>query len=228
MRRGIDGGSCQDFSFDAGNRKLLEGVSLTFFSSEFVGLMGPSGSGKTTLMNLLNGYLFPSRGKVTLNGYDLHSHYADYGSLIGYVPQDDIMHNELTVDQALSFTARLRMPSNTTDEEIQERVTKVLKQLQIEGTRHVGASARRSVKASAAANRKCVNLAMELLTDPAVLFLDEPTSGLSSEDAFVVMTLLRRLADIGKGILLTVHQPGREAFRLMDLLVIVVRDAQRP
>ncbi|MBA4015600.1 MAG: hypothetical protein C0483_00280 [Pirellula sp.] len=213
----------RDISFDAGNRKLLEGVSLTFFSSEFVGLMGPSGSGKTTLMNLLNGYLFPARGKVTLNGYDLHAHYADYGSLIGYVPQDDIMHNELTVDQALSFTARLRMPADTTDEEIRKRVTGVLKQLQIEGTRYVriGSPERKGISGG---QRKRVNLAMELLTDPAVLFLDEPTSGLSSEDAFVVMTLLRRLADIGKGILLTVHQPGREAFRLMDLLAIVARD----
>lgn len=210
-------------AFDAGSRRLLSSVSLTMYSGEFVGLMGPSGSGKTTLMNLLNGYLHTPEGTVLFNGRDLHAQYAQISGLIGYVPQDDIMHRELTVEQALQYTARLRLPATTTDVEIEHRITHVLKQLQIEGTRHtrIGSPERKGISGG---QRKRVNLAMELLTDPAILFLDEPTSGLSSQDALVVMTLLRRLTDLGKCILLTVHQPSREAFRLMDLLAIVSRD----
>jgi ABC-type multidrug transport system ATPase subunit len=216
---------CRNVSIDVPGRRLLENVSLTIYPSEFVGLMGPSGAGKTTLMNTLNGYCPPAAGMVLINGQDLYANYAQFSSVLGYVPQDDIMHRELTVRQALRYTAELRLPPETSSQEIEARIAKVLAQLQLESTVNtlIGSPERKGISGG---QRKRVNLAMELLTDPAVLFLDEPTSGLSSEDALMVMTLLRQLADSGKSILLTVHQPSLEAYRLLDNLVIVSRDPQ--
>jgi ABC-type multidrug transport system ATPase subunit len=215
----------RQLAFDATNRRLLEGISLSLFSTDFTGLMGPSGAGKTTLMNLINGYLPPSQGQVLINGRDLYSEYFNCSGLLGYVPQDDIMHRDLTVRQALRFTGRLRLPPDTTAGEIEERITQVVGRLQIESTLDVriGSPERKGISGG---QRKRVNLAMELLTDPSVLFLDEPTSGLSSEDTLTVMKLLRGLADSGKCILLTLHQPSLEAFRLMTHLIVVSRDVQ--
>jgi len=209
---------------DVPGRRLLENVSLTIYPSEFVGLMGPSGAGKTTLMNAMNGYTPPTHGSVLFNGQDLYSDYAQFSGLLGYVPQDDIMHRELTVGQALYYTARMRLPQDMSDQEINDRIRKILKQLGLEATVNtlIGSPERKGISGG---QRKRVNLAMELLTDPPVLFLDEPTSGLSSEDALMVMKLLRELADSGKSILLTIHQPSLEAYRLMDNLVIVSKDA---
>ena len=213
----------QEISIDAGGRRLLAGVSLTLVPSELVGLMGPSGAGKTTLMTALNGYLPPSGGRVLFNGQDLYESFDHFRLGIGYVPQDDILHGELTVGEALSFTARLRLPGDTSSSEITQRVDRVLNELGIAHIRDsvIGTSMRKIVSGG---ERKRVNVAMELLNDPPVLFLDEPTSGLSSEDALAVMQCLRDLARQGRTILLTIHQPSREVFRLMDNLAVVSRD----
>jgi ABC-type multidrug transport system ATPase subunit/pSer/pThr/pTyr-binding forkhead associated (FHA) protein/ABC-type multidrug transport system permease subunit len=207
----------------AGRRRLIEDVSLTIFPSEFVGLMGPSGAGKTTLMLALNGYTPPAGGAVLLNGQDLYRHYDQFRSALGYVPQEDVMHRDLTVGQALYYTARLRLPPDFTRADIRKRIRDVLGQLGLTGTEDVliGSAERKGISGG---QRRRVNLAMELLTDPLVLFLDEPTSGLSSEDALTVMKVLRLLADAGKTILLTIHQPSLEVFRLMDNLVLVGKD----
>jgi ABC-type multidrug transport system ATPase subunit len=208
-------------------RRLIDEVSLTLYPSELVGLMGPSGAGKTTLLSALNGYLRPTRGAVFFNGQDLYASYDRFRAHLGYVPQDDIMHNNLTVRQALTFTARLRLPTDTRPAEIAQRVEGVLEQLQLTDAADVliGSAERKGISGG---QRKRVNLAMELLTDPFVLFLDEPTSGLSSEDALTVMRLLRKLADDGKTILLTIHQPSRGVFRLMDSLVLVAKEPRTP
>jgi len=213
----------RNLSVDVPGKRLLDNVSLTIYPSEFVGLMGPSGAGKTTLMNALNGYTRPSAGEVLLNGQNLYASYAQFATYLGYVPQDDIIHRDLTVGQALYYTARLRLPSDFKKVEVDERITQVLKQLGLEAVRNVliGSPEKKGISGG---QRKRVNLAMELLTDPLVLFLDEPTSGLSSEDALMVMKVLRSLADAGKTILLTIHQPSLEAFRLMDNLVLVSKD----
>jgi ABC-type multidrug transport system ATPase subunit len=204
-------------------RRLLDGISLTIYPSEFVGLMGPSGAGKSTLMKTLNGYQRPSEGVVLLNGVDLYANYESYRGHVGYVPQDDIIHRDLTVGQALRYTARMRLPSDYKGRDIDRRIRTVLEELGLAGTEGVlvGSPERGGVSGG---QRKRVNLAMELLTDPSVLFLDEPTSGLSSEDTLMVMRLLRKLADSGKTILLTIHQPGPDAFRLLDNLAVVARD----
>lgn len=215
----------QNVAISAGGRLLLEKVSLTLVPSELVGLMGPSGAGKTTLMTTLNGYQPPSAGRVLFNGQDLYASFDRFRLGIGYVPQDDILHGELTVGEALYFTARLRLPGDTSDREIQHRIDRVLGQLGIAHIRDslIGTPTRKVVSGG---ERKRVNVAMELLNDPAVLFLDEPTSGLSSEDALAVMQSLRELAREGRTILLTIHQPSREVFRLMDNLAVVGRDVK--
>jgi len=215
----------RDLAIDAGGRRLLEGVSLTLVPSELVGLMGPSGAGKTTLMTALNGYLPPIGGRVLFNGQDLYASFDHFRLGIGYVPQDDILHGELTVAEALYFTARLRLPGDTGDGEIRQRIDRVLTQLGIAHIRDslIGTPTHKVVSGG---ERKRVNVAMELLNDPPVLFLDEPTSGLSSEDALSVMQCLRELAREGRTILLTIHQPSREVFRLMDNLAVVARDVK--
>jgi ABC-type multidrug transport system ATPase subunit/pSer/pThr/pTyr-binding forkhead associated (FHA) protein len=214
-------------SVKAAGRPLIEDVSLTIYPSEFVGLMGPSGAGKTTLMNALNGYTPPSSGAVLLNGQDLYEHYDQFRTCLGYVPQDDVMHRDLTVGQALFYSARLRLPADYSTADVYDRINTVLRQLGLEGTEDVliGSAEKKGISGG---QRRRVNLAMELLTDPLVLFLDEPTSGLSSEDALTVMKVLRNLADAGKTILLTIHQPSLEVFRLLDNLVLMARDRGSP
>lgn len=212
---------------DFPGKRLLEGVSVAIRGGELVGLMGPSGAGKTTLMLAMNGYNPPAGGRVLFGGRDLYTHYDLFRLHIGYVPQDDIMHGDLTVKEALFYCARLRLPSDTRTEEIEARIAEVLEQLGLQGTEDVliGSASKKGISGG---QRKRVNLAMELLTDPAVLFLDEPTSGLSSEDALTVMKVPRELADRGKTVLLTIHQPSRDVFRLMDHLLLLAKDAGSP
>ncbi|MFU8802609.1 MAG: FHA domain-containing protein [Bradymonadaceae bacterium] len=195
--------------------RILDGVSFTVYPTEFVGLLGPSGAGKTTLLMALIGYLRPTFGRTLLNGDELITHYDRYRGAIGYVPQEDIIHGQLTVYEALYYTAKLRLPPDTTDEEIDRRINKVLIDLEIEQTRNVqiGSPEKKGISGG---QRKRVNLALELLTEPSLLCLDEPTSGLASEDALNVMRLLRKLADGGRTILLTIHQPSLQVYRLLD------------
>jgi ABC transport system ATP-binding/permease protein len=213
----------RNVTFKAANRTLIEGVSFTALGGEFVGLMGPSGAGKTTLMNTLNGYTLPSAGRVLINGHDLYQQYDQFRHCLGYVPQEDVMHRDLTVGQALFYSARLRLPEDYTTDDIRQRVTAVLDQLGLAGTENVliGSAEKKGISGG---QRKRVNLAMELLTDPLILFLDEPTSGLSSEDALLVMKVLKGLADQGKVIILTIHQPSLEVYQHLDHLLVVAKD----
>jgi ABC-type multidrug transport system ATPase subunit/pSer/pThr/pTyr-binding forkhead associated (FHA) protein len=208
---------------EASGRRLLEGVSLVVQPGEMVAIMGPSGAGKSTLLSVLNGQTVPAAGRLVIGGLDLHSHYDLFRGRIGYVPQDDILHADLTVWQALWYAARLRLPRDTTDTEIETRIHAVIHQLGLDGTEktRVGDQRKRGVSGG---QRKRVNLAMELLTDPPILVLDEPTSGLSSVDALSVIELLRKLADSGKTILVTIHQPSLEAFENFDAVAVIARD----
>ena len=207
----------------AGECCLIDDVSFTIQPGELCGLMGPSGAGKSTLMNVLNGYTRPARGQVLINGVDLYEHFDSFRGQIGFVPQDDIIHPDLTVNEALFYSARLRLPDDVDDAEIQRRIDHILAQLGLSGAGDVliGSPTRKGISGG---QRKRVNLAMELLTDPAILFLDEPTSGLSSEDTLIVLQVLRELARYGKTILLTIHQPSLEAFRQLDLIAIMAKD----
>jgi len=207
-------------------KKILDNISLTIFPSEFVGLMGPAGAGKTTLMLAMNGYLPPSKGFSKINGISLYGNYDIFRGNIGYVPQDDIMHSELTVYEALYYTSRLRLPSDTSKKEIKELIEQNLTNLGlIDQTRHldirnviIGSSEKKGISGG---QRKRVNLAMELLTAPSILFLDEPTSGLSSNDTIIVMDVLKELSEKGKTIILTIHQPSLEVYKKMDNIIVV-------
>ncbi|QDV32585.1 FHA domain-containing protein [Tautonia plasticadhaerens] len=209
---------------DLGRSTVIDGVSMRLGPSALVGLMGPSGSGKTTLLRALVGDTRPSRGAVLYNGVDVHEHDGGARRGIGYVPQDDVVHRELTVGQALRFSGRLRMPGGANGPEVERRVRSVLGRLGLSDTERVPIGPAEGGGISGG-QRKRVNLAIELLADPAALMLDEPTSGLSSEDALMVMRLLRRLADEGRTVFLTIHQPGLDAFRLLDDLAVIARDA---
>lgn len=203
------------------HRRLLDPVSMTVFPSELIALMGPAGAGKTTLLKALNGYTPPDEGQVLFNGEDLYANREQFRLQVGYVPQDDILHSQLTVREALYYTAKLR--TDLRDHEIEARIEQVLRDLNIEdiGNRLIGSPERKVISGG---QRKRVNIAMELLSDPSVLFLDEPTSGLSSYDAYQVMSLLRRLADTGKTIICTIHQPSIDIFKQFDSLLMVARD----
>ncbi len=209
---------------DGAGQRLLEGVSLVVQPGELVAIMGSSGAGKTVLLSVLNGQVAPSVGRVLISGHDLYQYYDLFRGKIGHVPQDDILHADLTVWQALWYAARLRLPKDMGDEEIANRINKVLSQLGLDGTENtrIGDQRKRGISGG---QRKRVNLAMELLTDPPILVLDEPTSGLSSTDAMSVIELLRSLADSGKTILVAIHQPSLEVFQKFDAVAVVARDA---
>jgi len=206
-----------------GSELLLEDVRFTVFPSEIVALMGPSGAGKTTLLKALNGYTIPASGEVLFNGHSLYAAFDSYRLELGYVPQDDIIHPLLTVREALYFTAKLR--TDLREDEIGMRIDQVLETLDISGIQDklIGSPERKVISGG---QRKRVNIAMELLCDPTVLFLDEPTSGLASSDSLKVIQHLHLLAQSGKTVLLTIHQPSTTIFRLFDDLILISRDSR--
>jgi len=202
-------------------KRLLDSVSLTVFPSELVALMGPAGAGKTTLLKALNGYTKPVQGNVLFNGYSLYDYYDRFRQQMGYVPQDDIVHPQLTVRQALYFSARLR--TDLSPAEITARTVKVLQDLGIPDKIDtvIGSPEKKTLSGG---QRKRVNIALELITDTPLLFLDEPTSGLSSYDAESVVDLLKELSKTGKTVVTTIHQPSVKVYKQFDDLIMVSRD----
>jgi len=202
-------------------KTLIDNISLTIYPSEMVGIMGLSGAGKTTLLNILSGYNRPTEGEVYINGRDLYRNYKSIKNFIGYVPQDDIIHPELTVYEALFYSSKLRLSSDLNDEEINNRIDDVLKELGIYSTKDVLIGSPDTAKGISGGQRKRVNIAMELLSNPEIIFLDEPTSGLSSVDTRVVMNKLKELSNSGKTVILTIHQPSLTNYKLMDIITIL-------
>lgn len=207
------------FDVRGGTIRLLRDVSLTIQPGEFVALMGPAGAGKTTLMENINGNMTPSEGRVLVNGLDLHRHFDAMRGHIGYVPQDDIVHRNLTVYEACYYTAKMRM-KGISEKELHDRVVQVLTELDIvhRANTIIGGPEARVLSGG---QRKRVNLAMELVTDPAILFLDEPTSGLSSSDAKSVMQVLKGLSEKGRTIIITIHQPAKDVYEMMDNALVL-------
>jgi ABC-type multidrug transport system ATPase subunit/predicted component of type VI protein secretion system len=202
--------------------RLVEPVSLTVFPSELVAVMGGSGAGKTTLLKALNGYTRPAEGRVLFNGADLYRFYDRFRQQMGYVPQDDIVHPQLTVGEALYFSARLR--TDLSESEIHARVHKVLADLRIEDTfnKKIGSAEN---KVLSGGQRKRVNIGLELINDTPVLFLDEPTSGLSSYDSESLVELLKELSRQGKTVITTIHQPSQKIYKQFDNLIMLNKDA---
>ena len=191
---------------------LLDNISFKALPGDMIALMGPSGAGKTTLLLALNGYQAPTTGLVRINGEDLYSIYDTLRGSIGYVPQDDLVHPELTVTEAVRYSAKFRLPPDTTAAEIAARVEQTLKDLGLETVAHLEIGAPEK-KILSGGQRKRVNIALELVTDPVILYLDEPTSGLASDDAAGLINLLHDLTKAtGKTIIMTIHQPAKDEF----------------
>lgn len=208
-----------EYIFKGGNVGLQK-LDLQEESGNLVGIMGASGAGKSTLLNVLNGYYKPTNGKVLINGIDLHNDSEGaLDGLIGFVPQDDLLIKELTVYQNLYYNAKLCF-DNLTDSEIAEKVDRVLQSLGLYERKHniVGDELRKEISGG---QRKRLNIALELIREPAILFLDEPTSGLSSKDSENIMDLLKELALKGKLVFVVIHQPSSDIFKTFDKLLIL-------
>jgi ABC transport system ATP-binding/permease protein len=180
-------------------KQLLNDISLTARPGTLTAVIGGSGAGKSTLARLIAGYTTPSSGSVTFEGHDIHAEYASLRSRIGMVPQDDVVHRQLTVNQALRYAAELRLPPDTGKADRTKVVSQVLEELDM--TKH----AHTRVDKLSGGQRKRASVALELLTGPSLLMLDEPTSGLDPALDLQVMTMLRQLADAGRVVLVVTH-----------------------
>ena len=192
----------------------MHNLNFTLHSGELLAIMGGSGTGKTTLLSILNGSLIPQEGHITINGHDISEPKAK--DLIGFVPQDDLLIEELTVYQNLYYTAKLCFAS-LSEEEISQRVIKTLKDLGLDSSKDlkVGSAINKYISGG---QRKRLNIALELIREPAVLFLDEPTSGLSSADTEKVINLLKEQTYKGKLVVVNIHQPSSDVYKLFDRL----------
>jgi ABC-type multidrug transport system ATPase subunit/pSer/pThr/pTyr-binding forkhead associated (FHA) protein/ABC-type multidrug transport system permease subunit len=200
---------------------LLDHVSFKAMPGDMIALMGPSGAGKTTLLMTLNGYLPPTSGQVRINGEDLYAIYDALRGSIGYVPQDDIVHPELTVFEAVKYSARFRLPPDYSEAEIDARVEQTLKDLGLDSLKNLEIG-KPEKKVLSGGQRKRVNIALELVTDPVILFLDEPTSGLAADDTTALITLLAELTKkTGKTIIMTIHQPAKDEFEKFNMTFIM-------
>ena len=186
-------------AFHHSAKTLLDNISLSIPPGSLVALIGASGVGKTTLLHTLSGHDPAHSGAVLYNGEDVYAHLAAYSASLGYVPQDDIIHKNLSVERALFYAARLRLPRDKRRREIQQRVEETLQDIDLVGQRH------QRISQLSGGERKRVNIGVELLARPAVFFLDEPTSGLDAGLDRAIMDLLRRLADRGHTVVLTTH-----------------------
>ncbi|MCV7263199.1 FHA domain-containing protein [Mycolicibacterium poriferae] len=182
-----------------GDKTLLDNISITARPGTLTAVIGPSGAGKSTFARQVAGYTHPTSGTVTFEGHDIHAEYASLRSRIGMVPQDDVVHGELTVNQALMYAAELRLPPDTTKEDRAQVVAQVLEELEM--TKHADTR----VDKLSGGQRKRASVALELLTGPSLLILDEPTSGLDPALDRQVMTMLRQLADAGRVVLVVTH-----------------------
>lgn len=207
-----------EYCFPNGHMGLHE-LHLAETSGKLIGIMGGSGSGKSTLLNVLNGNLKPSKGKVTINGVDVHTQADQIRGVIGYISQDDLLIEELTVYQNLFYNAKLCF-GDQEDPEIDRRVLALLQSLGLYEIKDlkVGSALDKTISGG---QRKRLNIALELIREPSLLFVDEPTSGLSSRDSENIMDLLKELALKGRIIFTVIHQPSSDIFKLFDRLLLM-------
>lgn len=207
-----------NFVYPKGNNGI-HNLTFGLYSGELVAVMGGSGAGKSTLLSLLNGNLKPQSGTITINGHDINEPKAK--EQIGFVPQDDLLIEELTVYENLWFTGKLCF-DGMPDEELDKKVCGVLSDLGLDAARNlkVGSPLNKYISGG---QRKRLNIALELIREPAILFLDEPTSGLSSADAEMLVNLLKEQAYKGRIVLSIIHQPSSDVFKMFDRLWILDR-----
>ena len=206
------------FHFKSG-KAGLQNINIAESGGKLIGLMGASGSGKSTLLSVLNGSEPPSSGRVLINGIDIHKYNHKVEGIIGFIPQDDLLIEDLTVFENLYYSARLCF-GHYSKEKIAELVEKVLLNLGLSEIRDlkVGSPLQKTISGG---QRKRLNIGLELLREPTVLFVDEPTSGLSSRDSENIMDLLKELSLRGKMIFVVIHQPSSDIFKMFDTLIIL-------
>lgn len=198
---------------NGGRRMLLDDVNLVVRPGEFVSLLGPSGSGKSTLMDCLNGRRRATHGKVLANGQDFYEEFDSFRQSLGYVPQKDIVHTQLSVQRALYYTARLRLPTDTDDAELNTRIEEVIEQMEL------GPHRETMVGNLSGGQIKRVSLGAELLARPSLLYIDEATSGLDAGTEARMMQLFRQLSDEGKSIICITH--AIENVDQCDLIIVL-------
>jgi ABC-type multidrug transport system ATPase subunit len=194
-------------------------MSFAGESGRMIGIMGASGAGKSTLLSVLNGINPPFDGEVLINGISIHREREKIKGMIGYVSQDDLLIEDLTVFENLYFNAKLCF-GELDDEEIARMVENVLKNLGLYDIRNMKVGSTLNKKISGG-QRKRLNISLELIREPAILFLDEPTSGLSSRDSENILDLLKELARKGKLLFIVIHQPSSDIFKMFDKLIIL-------
>lgn len=197
----------------------LRNVMIAEGPGKLIGIMGASGAGKTTLLNVLAGLVEPTKGEIIINGFDIFKEKDKIQGVIGYVAQDDLLIEELTVYQNLYYNAKLCF-ANFTEEQLHLRVMEVLENLGLDQRKDlkVGNPLEKTISGG---QRKRLNIALELIREPAVLFLDEPTSGLSSRDSENVIDLLKELSLKGKLIYVVIHQPSSDIYKMFDKMIIM-------
>ncbi|MEV4938345.1 ABC transporter ATP-binding protein/permease [Streptomyces zaomyceticus] len=196
-----------------GGKQILKDVSFGVPEKSLIGVIGPSGSGKSTLLKALTGYRPANEGDVLYDNRSLYKQFAELRQRIGLVPQDDILHKELTVQKALRYAAKLRFPGDTAESEREARIGEVLRELKLDIHKE------KRVTSLSGGQRKRVSVALELLTKPSLIFLDEPTSGLDPGMDRDVMQLLRGLADDGRTVLVVTHSVAE--LGLCDKLLVM-------
>ncbi|MBN2662135.1 MAG: ATP-binding cassette domain-containing protein [Bacteroidales bacterium] len=207
-----------EFTFPNSNNGIKP-FTINERSGRLVGIMGGSGAGKSTLLSILIGNIKPNKGSIKINGYDLYDKNKLLDGIIGFVPQDDLLIEELTVFQNLYFNAKVCF-KNASKRTILRIISKVLHELDLFEIRNlkVGNPLNKFISGG---QRKRLNIALELIREPAILFADEPTSGLSSSDSEIVMSLLKELTYKGKLVFVNIHQPSSDIYKLFDKIIII-------
>jgi ABC-type multidrug transport system ATPase subunit len=203
-------------------RNSTNGVKRFNFSEEsgrLIGIIGGSGSGKSTLLNILNGNIKPRNGTIKINGFDIHEQKEQVKGVIGYVPQDDLLIKELSVFQNLYINAELCF-SYFNKQQLTALVEKALVDFDLVEARDLNVGDAFTTILSGG-QRKRLNIALELIREPSILFVDEPTSGLSSADSEKVIILLKRQTLKGKLVIANIHQPSSDVFKMLDKLLIM-------
>ena len=197
----------------------LRDLSVSEGPGKLIGIMGASGAGKSTLLNVLAGLIKPEKGEIRINGLDLHKDKDRIHGVIGYVSQDDLLIEELTVYQNLYYNGKLCF-GNLPEKDLQQKVADILQNLGLDQRKdlRVGNILAKTISGG---QRKRLNIALELIREPAILFLDEPTSGLSSRDSENVIDLLKELSLKGKLIFVVIHQPSSDIYKMFDKMIIM-------
>ncbi len=208
----------EEYRFSSGTVGLRD-VVVSEGPGKLIGIMGASGAGKTTLLNVLAGLEKPTKGEILINGYNIHARKDKIKGVVGYVSQDDLLIEELTVFENLYYNAKLCFATYS-EEQIKDVVLEVLGNLGLETRKDLKVGSILDKKISGG-QRKRLNIALELIREPAILFLDEPTSGLSSRDSENVIDLLKELSLKGKLVFVIIHQPSSDIYKMFDKMIIM-------